>query len=83
MGWLGMECISSYHMNGPHVMTGWHFILFFFQGGILKYKPGMACSEKDSPKSNIVRILSFPNFNDLEGGLFNRQHFCLPKVYKI
>lgn len=22
MGWLGMECISSYHINDPHMVRG-------------------------------------------------------------
>lgn len=73
MGWLGMEFISSYHPNGPHVMMGQRF----------KVQTCYRCSEADSPKSNVVRILSFPDVTDVEGVLFNCQHFYLPEVYKI
>lgn len=74
MSWPGMECISSYHMNGPHVM----------EGSIIKYRPDTACSEENSPVSNGVRILSFANFNNLEGGVsFNCQHFYSHEICKI
>lgn len=92
----GREAIIScdwHSCQGSNYGLAWcgmHFLLItgmvsiWWMGNILKYKPGTACSERNSPKSNVVRILSFSNFNNLKGGmLFIFWHFYLPQTCKI